>query len=425
MPLNGIIKVAGDKSITHRAIILSSLAKGSTVIYEPLLGEDCLSTLKIFNQFGVTSELRHNQLIINSPGLDAFCYHQSILDAGNSGTTARLLMGVLSNLPATLTLIGDESLSKRPMKRVTRPLSQMGAQMTLTNDSTLPVTITGRQLTGITYELPVASAQVKSAIMLAGMLADGVTTIHEPTPTRDHTEKMFEDFQIDYNKVNQVITVHGSQRPITPGEIHVPGDISSAAFFIVAALMVPGSEIIIENVGVNETRSGIIDVIHAMKGDLTLINERYFGGERVADIHIKYTKDLVATTIEGELIPRLIDEIPILALLATRASGVTVIKDAEELKVKETNRIDVTVEQLKAIGATIESTSDGMIITGDSEGLLKTAEVSSYKDHRIAMMLCVAALLIDEPLRIKDVESMKISYPDFLEDLDRLLNKRS
>ncbi len=423
MPLKGTIKVAGDKSITHRAIILSSLAKGSTVIHEPLLGADCLSTLKIFNQFGVTSELQNNQLIITSPGLDAFYYNQSILDAGNSGTTARLLMGVLSNLPATLTLVGDESLSKRPMKRVTRPLSQMGAQITLMGDSTLPATITGHQLTGITYELPVASAQVKSAIMLAGMLADGVTTIHEPIPTRDHTEKMFEDFQIDYNKVDKVITVNGSQRPITPGEIHVPGDISSAAFFMVAALMVPGSDIIIENVGINETRSGIIDVIHAMKGNLTLINKRYFGGESVADIRIKYTKDLAATTIEGELIPRLIDEIPILALLATRASGVTVIKDAEELKVKETNRIDVTVEQLKAIGANIESTSDGMIITGDPEGIFKTASVASYKDHRIAMMLCVAALLIDEPLIIKDVESMEISYPDFLDHLNSLLNK--
>lgn len=230
MPLKGTIKVAGDKSITHRAIILSSLAKGSTVIHEPLLGADCLSTLKIFNQFGVTSKLQNNQLIITSPGLDAFYYNPFILDAGNSGTTARLLMGVLSNLPATLTLVGDESLSKRPMKRVTRPLSQMGAQITLMGDSTLPATITGHQLTGITYELPVASAQVKSAIMLAGMLADGVTTIHEPIPTRDHTEKMFEDFQIDYNKVDKVITVNGSQRPITPGEIHVPGDISSAAF---------------------------------------------------------------------------------------------------------------------------------------------------------------------------------------------------
>ena len=421
MSLKGSIKVAGDKSITHRAIIFSSLSKGTTRIHEPLLGADCISTLEIFKQFGVKSELSKDCLIITSPGLESFCYDQSILDAGNSGTTARLLMGVLSNLPATLTLMGDESLSQRPMKRVTLPLSQMGANITLENDATLPATITGHQLTGISYELPVASAQVKSAIMLAGMLAQGVTTIHEPIPTRDHTEKMFEDFQIAYNKVNRMITVQGPQMPITPGEVFVPGDISSAAFFIVAALMVPGSDVMIENVGINETRSGIIDVIRAMNGKITLVNERYFGGEPVADLHIQYTKDLVATTIEGDMIPRLIDEIPILALLATRAKGITVIKDAEELKVKETNRIDVTVNQLKAIGAEIKSTDDGMIITGQPEGSFNQASVSSHKDHRIAMMLCVASLLIDEPLIIEDVESMEISYPDFLKHLNVLL----
>ena len=421
MSLKGSIKVAGDKSITHRAIIFSSLSKGTTRIHEPLLGADCISTLEIFKQFGVKSELSKDCLIITSPGLESFCYDQSILDAGNSGTTARLLMGVLSNLPATLTLIGDESLSKRPMKRVTLPLSQMGANITLENDATLPATITGHQLTGISYELPVASAQVKSAIMLAGMLAQGVTTIHEPIPTRDHTEKMFEDFQIAYNKVNRMITVQGPQMPITPGEVFVPGDISSAAFFVVAALMVPGSDVMIENVGINETRSGIIDVIRAMNGKITLVNERYFGGEPVADLHIQYTKDLVATTIEGDMIPRLIDEIPILALLATRAKGITIIKDAEELKVKETNRIDVTVNQLKAIGAEIKSTDDGMIITGQPEGSFNQASVSSHKDHRIAMMLCVASLLIDEPLIIEDVESMEISYPDFLKHLNVLL----
>ena len=425
MSLKGTIKVSGDKSITHRAIILSSLAKGKTVIHDPLLGEDCLSTLKIFNQFGVQSELQDNELIITSPGMDAFNYDETILDAGNSGTTARLLMGVLSNLSTTLTLIGDESLSKRPMKRVTQPLSQMGAQIELTNDSTLPAIITGQSLEGITYELPVASAQVKSAIMLAGMLANKTTVIHEPIETRDHTEKMFEDFQIAYNKVNQVIKINGPQRPVTPGDIYVPGDISSAAFFIVAALMVPGSDVTIENVGINPTRSGLIDVIQAMRGNLTLMNERYFGKELVADIRVKYTKDLVSTTIEGNLIPRLIDEIPILALLATRANGITVIKNAEELKVKETNRIDVTVEQLTAIGANIKSTSDGMIITGTPMGTFKAAPVASYKDHRIAMMLCVASLLIDEPLLIKDVEAMAISYPEFLDHLNHLLDKVS
>ncbi|MEE0880086.1 MAG: 3-phosphoshikimate 1-carboxyvinyltransferase, partial [Turicibacter sp.] len=296
MSLKGSIKVAGDKSITHRAIIFSSLAKGTTHIYDPLLGADCMSTLEIFKQFGVIAQLSENCLTISSPGFEHFNYNKTILDAGNSGTTARLLMGVLANLPATLTLIGDESLSKRPMKRVTLPLSQMGANILLANDATLPATITGHQLTGISYELPVASAQVKSAIMLAGMLASGVTTIHEPIPTRDHTEKMFEAFQIAYNKEDKIITVKGPQVPVTPGEVFVPGDISSAAFFIVAALMVPGSDILIGNVGINETRSGIIDVVKAMNGDITLLNERYFGGELVADLRIKYTKELVATT---------------------------------------------------------------------------------------------------------------------------------
>ena len=425
MSLKGSIKVAGDKSITHRAIIFSSLAKGTTHIYDPLLGADCMSTLEIFKQFGVIAQLSENCLTISSPGFEHFNYDKTILDAGNSGTTARLLMGVLANLPATLTLIGDESLSKRPMKRVTLPLSQMGANILLVNDETLPATITGHQLTGISYELPMASAQVKSAIMLAGMLASGVTTIHEPIPTRDHTEKMFEAFQIAYNKEDKIITVNGPQVPVTPGEIVVPGDISSAAFFIVAALMVPGSDILIENVGINETRSGIIDVVKAMNGDITLLNERYFGGELVADLRIKYTKELVATTIEGEMIPRLIDEIPILALLATRAKGTTIIKDASELKVKETNRIDVTVQQLQAIGANISSTEDGMMIEGQPDGSFKAAPVSSHKDHRIAMMLCVANLLIEEPLIIADVESMEISYPDFLKHLNVLLSNKA
>ena len=251
MRLSGELQVAGDKSITHRAIILSSLATGQTVIHDPLLGADCLSTLEIFKQFGVTYQLTANQLIIDSPGVDGFTYSNSILDAGNSGTTARLLMGVLSALPTTLTLVGDASLSKRPMKRVTSPLKQMGACIELTHDQTLPATIKGQSLNGIEYELPVASAQVKSAIMLAAMFASGETKIHEPVPTRDHTEKMFEDFQIVYNKENRVITLSGPQMPKTPGQVFVPADISSAAFFMVAALMVEGSDLILKNVGLN------------------------------------------------------------------------------------------------------------------------------------------------------------------------------
>ena len=421
MRLSGELQVAGDKSITHRAIILSSLATGQTVIHNPLLGADCLSTLEIFKQFGVTYQLTANQLIIDSPGVDGFTYSNSILDAGNSGTTARLLMGVLSALPTTLTLVGDASLSKRPMKRVTSPLKQMGACIELTHDQTLPATIKGQSLNGIEYELPVASAQVKSAIMLAAMFASGETKIHEPVPTRDHTEKMFEDFQIVYNKENRVITLSGPQMPKTPGQVFVPADISSAAFFMVAALMVEGSDLILKNVGLNETRCGIVDVLLQMGGRLTIQNERYFGGERVADIRVQYTKDLKGIIIEGEMIPRLIDEIPIIALLATKAMGQTIIKDAEELKVKETNRIDVTVGELKAIGANLFSTEDGMVINGDINLSYHPALVSSHGDHRIAMMLYVASLLMKNELEIEEMQAMNISYPDFLVHMLKVL----
>ncbi len=421
MRLSGELQVAGDKSITHRAIILSSLATGQTVIHDPLLGADCLSTLEIFKQFGVTYQLTANQLIIDSPGVDGFTYSNSILDAGNSGTTARLLMGVLSALPTTLTLVGDASLSKRPMKRVTSPLKQMGACIELTHDQTLPATIKGQSLNGIEYELPVASAQVKSAIMLAAMFASGETKIHEPVPTRDHTEKMFEDFQIVYNKENRVITLSGPQMPKTPGQVFVPADISSAAFFMVAALMVEGSDLILKNVGLNETRCGMVDVLLQMGGRLTIQNERYFGGERVADIRVQYTKDLKGIIIEGEMIPRLIDEIPIIALLATKAMGQTIIKDAEELKVKETNRIDVTVGELKAIGANLFSTEDGMVINGDINLSYHPALVSSHGDHRIAMMLYVASLLMKNELEIEEMQAMNISYPDFLVHMQKVL----
>lgn len=422
MRLSGELQVAGDKSITHRAIILSGLAKGITVIHDPLLGADCLSTLEIFKQFGVTYQLTANQLIIDSPGVKEFTYSNPILDAGNSGTTARLLMGVLSALKATLTLIGDASLSKRPMKRVTAPLKEMGACIELTNGQTLPAKIKGQNLSGIEYVLPVASAQVKSAIMLGAMFASGETKIHEPIPTRDHTEKMFEDFQIAYNKENRVITLTGPQIPKTPGDVYVPADISSAAFFMVAALMIEGSNLLLKNVGMNETRSGIIEVILQMGGRLTVENERYFGGEKVADLRVQYTKDLKGILIEGEMIPRLIDEIPIIALLATKATGQTIIKDAEELKVKETNRIDVTVGQLKAMGANILSTEDGMIINGDTNLVYQPASVSSHGDHRIAMMLYVASLLMSDELEIEDMEAMNISYPDFLVHMQQVLN---
>lgn len=423
MRLTGTLQVAGDKSITHRAIILSSLSTGKTIIQDPLLGADCLSTLEIFRQLGISYQLVDRQLIIDSPGIAQFKFDNQVLDAGNSGTTARLLMGVFAGLNANLTVVGDESLSKRPMKRVTMPLDEMGASIQLTEAGTLPATIVGRQLKSIEYTLPVASAQVKSAIMLAGLFAEGTTMIHEPVPTRDHTEKMFEDFQVVYNKDNRVITLTGPQIPVTPGYIEVPADISSAAFFIVAALMVKGSDIILTNVGLNETRSGILEVAQAMGGNITILNQRHFGRELVADLRIRYTEELKPIVIEGEMIPRLIDEIPVIALLATKAQGQTIIKDAQELKVKETNRIDVTVHELKSLGIAIESTEDGMVINGDSKQVYQPASVSSHGDHRIAMMLCVASLLTEVPLNIKEIESMNISYPEFLVHLKSLIEK--
>ncbi len=421
--LSGVLQVAGDKSITHRAIILSSLATGRTVIHQPLLGADCLSTLQIFSQLGVNYELQEQALIIESPGFKSFTLNETVLDAGNSGTTARLLMGVFAGLKGHLTLTGDESLSKRPMKRVTLPLEQMGACIQLSESGTLPAKVNGANLQAIDYTLPVASAQVKSAIMLAGLFAKGTTVIHEPIPTRDHTEKMFEDFQIAYNKKNRIISLTGPQTPTTPGEVFVPADISSAAFFIVAALMIKDSDILLKNVGINDTRAGIIEVVKEMGGKITLLNKRYFGKELVADLRVGYTKNLKSTVIAGELIPRLIDEIPIIALLATKASGKTIIKDAQELKVKETNRIDVTVRELKALGAVIESTEDGMVIQGHSNQTYLVAPVSSHGDHRIAMMLCVASLLTEQFLEIEELDSMKISYPEFLVHLQSLIKK--
>lgn len=420
MELNGCLQPAGDKSMTHRAIILSSLAEGTTYIYDPLLGEDCLATLEIFKQLGVYYVTRNNILIIKSPGMKAFTQQPLILNAHNSGTTARLLMGVLAALPLKIALEGDSSLSRRPMKRVKDPLSLMGAQIELNQDQTLPATITGKVLRGITYQIPMASAQVKSALMLAGMLAKGKTMIQEPMATRDHTEKMFELFQISYNKNNNELTIPGQQLPITPGKIHIPADISSAAYLMVAALLVPGSDVTLKNVGINPTRTGILEVIKAMKGRIDLENQTYLGMEPVADIRIKYTENLIATDISGAIIPRLIDEIPIIALLATKAQGTTIIKDAAELKVKESNRIETTVSVINQLGAKAQATADGMTIDGSPEQKLRGSKFSSFEDHRLALMLGVASLLTDCPLEIDGLNCLNISYPNFSRHLQQL-----
>ncbi len=417
MALVGTLHVASDKSITHRAIIMASLSSGETIIENPLLGEDCLSTLHIFESLGVQTKIEENRIIINSIGLSKFTKPNKVLQANNSGTTARLLMGVLASLPFDVILAGDASLSKRPMKRVSEPLAQMNACIDLTNESTLPAVIKGQNLQSITYKLPVASAQVKSAIMLAAICANGTTIIEEPVKSRNHTEKMFETFKLQCEVTNNNITIKGSQQPQTPGKIVVCGDISSAAFFMVGAALVKESHVTLKNVGLNETRTGIIDVMKAMNANIVIEDERFEGGEKVGTIIVSYSPNLIATTIEGDLIPRLIDEIPIIALLCAHAKGTTIIKDAQELKVKETNRLDKTFELLQQIGLNLEATLDGMIIYGQPKVTLKSCEVNSYGDHRLAMMLYIASLLIKEGLEIEDLQSMNISYQNFIQDI--------
>ncbi|MFL6558102.1 MAG: 3-phosphoshikimate 1-carboxyvinyltransferase, partial [Bacillus sp. (in: firmicutes)] len=330
----------------------------------------------------------------------------------------RLLMGILAGRPFFSSLVGDESIGKRPMTRVTNPLSEMGARIDgRKNGSFTPISIRGGELQPINYQLPVASAQVKSALILAGLQADGQSVIIEPEETRDHTERMIIKFGGEIHKDNQKIIVKGGQK-LTAATIHVPGDISSAAFFLVAGAIIPDSEIVLKNVGLNPTRTGIIEVMKKMGADLEILQDDESSFEPIGDLIIK-TSSLKGTVIEGDLIPKLIDEIPIIALLATQAEGTTIIKDAEELKVKETNRIDTVVQELKELGASIEATEDGMIIHGKSK--LSGGTVSSHGDHRIGMMLAIASLLCGEKTELENPEAIAVSYPNFFDHLNSLI----
>jgi 3-phosphoshikimate 1-carboxyvinyltransferase len=415
--LKGEIKVPGDKSISHRAVMFGSISNGLTKVTNFLPGEDCLSTISCFRSLGVDINQSGSEVTIRGKGLDGLRRSDHTLYVGNSGTTIRLLMGILSGLSFESRLEGDESIAKRPMTRVTVPLSKMGAKITGKNNGEFtPLTVNGQKLTGITYELPVASAQVKSAILLAGLQAEGVTTVIEPVKTRDHTERMILQFGGSVEQQGDKVIVSGGQE-LTGTNIDVPGDISSAAFFLAAGAITPGSEILLKNVGLNPTRTGIIDVLKEMGADLTIENYDQKSAEPAGDIRIKYSQ-LRGTTVAGELIPRLIDEIPVIALLASQAEGQTIIKDAAELKVKETNRIDTVVNELTKLGAKIEATEDGMIIEGKSD--LKGGTVSTYGDHRIGMMLSVAALISSEEVSLEDSEAVAVSYPGFFEDLDSL-----
>ncbi|MFD2045859.1 3-phosphoshikimate 1-carboxyvinyltransferase [Ornithinibacillus salinisoli] len=417
--IHGEIEVPGDKSISHRAVILASLAEGTSRIRHFLDGEDCMRTVEAFRSMGVSIIKNNNALIVKGGGYYSLKEPIKPLYFGNSGTTARLMIGVLASLPIFSTVYGDESLSTRPMKRVVNPLKEMNAHIIgRDTGNLLPLAIHGQRLQGIQYVMPVKSAQVKSAILLAALHADGPTHIIEQTPTRNHTENMLNAFGINVTKNGDQITVIPGQ-PLRATDINVPGDISSAAFFMVAAAIVPNSKITLKSIGLNETRSGIIDILIKMGASIQISNEKKLYGERIGDVTV-CSQPLQSTIIEGEIIPRLIDEIPIIALLATQAEGTTIIRDAEELKIKETDRISAIVEVLQKLGANIEGTNDGMIIHGKTT--LKGGQVSSYGDHRIAMMSVIASLMASDPIAIDDTDSIAISYPSFFADYKKLIS---
>ncbi|WP_267912408.1 3-phosphoshikimate 1-carboxyvinyltransferase [Lederbergia citri] len=415
--LKGEMKVPGDKSISHRAVMLGSIAHGKTVIDGLLTGDDCISTIDCFRKLGVEIHLDGDHVEINGKGLEGLQEPNQVLNVGNSGTTIRLMLGILSSLPFHTTVIGDDSIAKRPMGRVTIPLKEMGAKIDGREEGKFtPLAIRGGGLKGIDYISSVASAQVKSAILLAGLFANGNTSVSEPEASRDHTERMLQEFGGFVETDGLKKSIRGKQT-LKGANINVPGDISSAAFFLVAGSIIPDSEIRIKNVGMNPTRTGILDILTKMGADIMIHNENDKVMEPYADITVRYS-NLKGVEISGDIIPRLIDEIPILALAATQAEGVTVIKDAEELKVKETNRIDTVVNELRKLGANIEATEDGMKIYGKSN--LHGAEVNSHGDHRIGMMLAIASCLASGDTHIQNSEAITISYPGFFEQLEEL-----
>ena len=417
--LNGSIWVPGDKSISHRSIIFGSLAEGETKVYDILRGEDVLSTMQVFRDLGVEIEDKDGVVTIQGVGMNGLKAPQNALDMGNSGTSIRLISGVLAGADFEVEMFGDDSLSKRPMDRVTLPLKKMGVSISGQTERDLPpLHLKGtKNLTPIQYELPIASAQVKSALIFAALQAQGQSVIIEKECTRNHTEDMLRQFCGYLSVDGKKITVQGPQK-LSGQTVVVPGDISSAAFWLVAGLIVPNSRVVLKNVGINETRTGIIDVIRAMGGKLDITDIDSIAKSATLTVE---TSDLKGTEIGGALIPRLIDELPIIALLATQAQGQTVIKDAEELKVKETDRIQVVADALNSMGATITPTADGMIIKGKST--LHGAKVNTFGDHRIGMMTAIAALLVaDGEVELDRAEAINTSYPSFFDDLETLIH---
>ena len=407
--LEGTFPIPSDKSISHRSVMFGSLALGTTHISNFLMGDDCLSTISCFRKLGVTIQIEGDTVTVEGKGLHGLSPSEDILDCGNSGTTVRLISGILSGQAFSTTLTGDASIQKRPMKRIIKPLSEMGATLVAKDDNFCPMTIHPHALKGICYHSPVASAQVKSSILLAGLYADGPTTVIEPAISRDHTERMLTAFGATVTREGTAVTI-ASCKELYATDIVVPGDISSAAFFMVAGLITPDSDLIIQNVGVNPTRRGILDVLLAMGADITCFNEKEVCGEPVCDMRVRYSK-LHATTVEGDIIPTLIDEIPAIAVAALFAEGTTYIKDAAELRVKESDRIEALYTELSKMGAHITPLADGMIIEGGFP--LKGATVESYHDHRIAMALAIAACNAQSPSTLLHPDCVSISFPNF------------
>lgn len=422
--LKGKITVPGDKSISHRCVMFGSVAKGTTEVHHFLKGADCLATIRCMRTLGIDIEEKGSSVIIHGKGLHGLSAPSGILDAGNSGTTTRLLSGILAGQTFDSKISGDESLNSRPMKRIITPLTQMGAHISsILRNGCAPLYITPGELHGIHYKSPVASAQVKSCILLAGLYAEGETSVTEPSLSRNHTELMLKEFGADIRSSYSLDSTEAtaSIRPceeLYGQKITVPGDISSAAYFIAAGLIVPDSEILIEGVGINPTRAGILKVCEDMGGDITLLNERIEEGEKIADILVR-TSRLHGTEISGGIIPTLIDEIPVIAVMAATAEGTTVIKDAAELKVKETDRIETVTDNLKAMGCDVTPTDDGMIIRGGRP--LKGASIHTLLDHRIAMAFSIAALTAEGNTKILDSRCIDVSYPDFYDTFDALL----
>ncbi len=417
--LRGELLIPGDKSISHRAIIFTSLAKGRSRIQGFLESEDCLNTLNAFRLMGVEiNKEKPGQYQVNGKGLTGLQEPVDIINCGNSGTCMRLLTGLLAAQPFISVLTGDKSLRSRPMDRIILPLEEMGAEVYSRKGNLAPLCIKGKGLRGIEYSSPVASAQVKSALLLAGLFAEGDTRLSEPASSRDHTERMLQGFGVNlFTEVNTVHLKSGDLR-LQPQNMQVPGDISSAAFFLAAGLIVKNSEIILKEIGINPTRSGILKIIEEMGGRLDFLNKSEYGGEPISDILVKDCP-LKAAEIRGDIVPKLIDEIPIIALLASQAEGETIIRDAAELRVKETDRVKATVNEFQKLGIEIEELPDGMIINGPAK-IKGGVEVESYGDHRMAMTLAVAGLIADDKIIINDSQSIKTSFPEFTDFLSTI-----